>query len=140
MCRQPARNHRAPCRAIRGKITRRRGHAASRCGREHALQRERAVEARALLTDLGPTFIKFGQMLSIRPDVLPPPAVYELQKLCDSVPSYLTPHALELIESELGQPASELFDQLAAETEPIAAASLGQVYKCTSSRAASRLR
>ena len=72
---------------------------------------------------------KFGQMLSIRPDVLPPPAVYELQKLCDSVPSYPTPHALELIESELGQPASELFDQLAAETEPIAAASLGQVYK-----------
>ena len=98
---------------------------------KHALQRERAVEARALLTDLGPTFIKFGQMLSIRPDVLPPPAVYELQKLCDSVPSYPTPHALELIESELGQPASELFDQLAAETEPIAAASLGQVYKCT---------
>ena len=52
-------------------------------------------------TDLGPTFIKFGQMLSIRPDVLPPPAVYELQKLCDAVPSYPTADALRLIE-ELG--------------------------------------
>ena len=44
----------------------------------------RARELRGCLTDLGPTFIKAGQALSIRPDVLPPPAVYELQKLCDA--------------------------------------------------------
>ena len=90
----------------------------------------RAREMRSCLTDLGPTFIKFGQALSIRPDVLPPPAVYELQKLCDSVPSYPTRDALRLIEEESGRPASELFDGLDEHTEPIAAASLGQVYRC----------
>ena len=69
-------------------------------------------------------------MLSIRPDLLPPPAVYELQKLCDSVPSYPTVDALKLIEAELGVPASALFADLDASTEPVAAASLGQVYRC----------
>merc|ERR1719382_404186 len=90
----------------------------------------RARELRSLLTSLGPTFIKFGQMLSIRPDVLPPVAVYELQKLCDSVPSYPTEQALGLIEEELGRPVGDLFEGLDNSTEPIAAASLGQVYRC----------
>jgi len=89
----------------------------------------RARELRGCLTDLGPTFIKAGQALSIRPDVLPPPAIYELQKLCDAVPSYPTAAALALIEAELGAPASSLFE-LDASSEPIAAASLGQVYRC----------
>ena len=93
-------------------------------------QAERARELRVLLTALGPTFIKFGQMLSIRPDVIPPAAVYELQKLCDAVPSYPTAEALALIEAELGRPAAELFDGLDASSTPIAAASLGQVYRC----------
>jgi predicted unusual protein kinase regulating ubiquinone biosynthesis (AarF/ABC1/UbiB family) len=93
----------------------------------HAL---RAVELRELLTTLGPTFIKFGQALSIRPDVLSPAAIYELQKLCDAVPSYPTPLALELIEAELGSPPSALFTDLDERTQPIAAASLGQVYRC----------
>jgi len=57
--------------------------------------------------------------------------VYELQKLCDSVPSYPTAHALALLEAELGRPASELFADLDESTQPIAAASLGQVYRCT---------
>ena len=91
----------------------------------------RAVELRLLLTELGPTFIKFGQMLSIRPDVMPPVVVHELQKLCDSVPSYPTDEALRLIEAELGRPASDVFDGLDEGTRPIAAASLGQVYRCT---------
>jgi len=90
----------------------------------------RAVELRSLLVELGPTFIKFGQLLSIRPDVVPPAAVYELQKLCDSVPSYPTPDALRLIEAELGAPVASTFVGLDATTEPIAAASLGQVYRC----------
>ena len=90
----------------------------------------RAAELRGLLTDLGPTFIKAGQMLSIRPDLLPPPAVYELQKLCDAVPSYPTADALKLIESEYGRPAAAVFVGLDAATAPIAAASLGQVYRC----------
>ena len=90
----------------------------------------RAAELRALLTQLGPTFIKLGQMLSIRPDLLPPDAVHELQKLCDGCPSYPTADALLLIERELGAPADELFDGLGASTPPVAAASLGQVYRC----------
>lgn len=95
-----------------------------------ARQEARARGLRELLTELGPTFIKFGQMLSIRPDVLPQPVITELQKLCDAVPSYPTPRALELIERELGSPASELFLDLDEGTVPIAAASLGQVYRC----------
>ena len=92
--------------------------------------RTRATELRHLLVDLGPAFIKSGQMLSIRPDLLPPAAVYELQKLCDAVPSYPTADALRLIQSELGVPASEVFTGLDESSLPIAAASLGQVYRC----------
>ena len=72
----------------------------------------RGSELRELLVSLGPTFIKFGQLLSIRPDVLPPHFVYELQKLCDGCPSYPTADALELIESELGAHPSQIFDGL----------------------------
>lgn len=94
-------------------------------------QKERAVEFRQLLQQLGPCFIKFGQMLSIRPDVLPPVVVYELQKLCDSVPAYPTPKALEVLKKELNvKNASDVYLDLDEDTKPIAAASLGQVYKC----------
>ena len=91
-----------------------------------------AQDFRRVLTDLGPCFIKFGQMLSIRPDVLPPVLVKELQKLCDNVPAYATSRALDLIEEQLG-PGSvgELFEGLDKSSHPIAAASLGQVYKAT---------
>ena len=89
-----------------------------------------AVEFRHLLTDLGPCFIKFGQMLSIRPDVLPPVAVLELQKLCDSVPPYPTRIAIQMIERELGlESINDMFEGIEEATVPIAAASLGQVYK-----------
>lgn len=93
-------------------------------------QQARAVELRELLTVLGPTFIKFGQMLSIRPDLLPPTFVYELQKLCDAVPSFPTAIALQTISSELGRPIEQMFSDLTLESEPIAAASLGQVFQC----------
>jgi hypothetical protein len=73
---------------------------------------KRAIELRLMLTELGPTFIKFGQMLSIRPDVIPPSAVYELQKLCDSVPSFPTPLAIEVLRAELGK------DPTVRHTEP----------------------
>ena len=90
----------------------------------------RASALREKLVQLGPTFIKFGQMLSIRPDVLPPAALYELQKLCDSVPSYPTAAALLLIEAEIGRPVSDVFIGLDRDSTPVAAASLGQVYRC----------
>ena len=87
----------------------------------------RAVQLRDILTSLGPAYIKLGQALSIRPDVLSPPAMNELQKLCDKVPSFPNEIAMATIEAELGAPASQLFAELSE--DPIAAASLGQVYK-----------
>ena len=91
----------------------------------------RAVEMRELVTRLGPTFIKFGQMLSIRPDVLPPPAIAELQKLCDGCPAFDNEVAMATIEASLGRPVGEVFIGLDATVPPVAAASLGQVYKAT---------
>lgn len=93
-------------------------------------QARRAAELRELFTRLGPTFVKCGQMLSIRPDLLPPAAIYELQKLCDAVPSYPTADAMALVAAELGRPVGDVFDDLDESSVPIAAASLGQVYRC----------
>ena len=71
--------------------------------RDHeGLQKKYAINLRERLTDLGPCFIKFGQALSIRPDLLPPPFLFELQKLCDSVPSFPTQDAIAVIEADLG--------------------------------------
>ena len=95
------------------------------------LQKEHAVEFRGLLQELGPCFIKFGQMLSIRPDVLPPVVVYELQKLCDSVPAFPTPKAIDVLRTELKvDDIADVYLDLDDNSVPIAAASLGQVYRC----------
>ncbi|KAH0456834.1 hypothetical protein IEQ34_014741 [Dendrobium chrysotoxum] len=87
----------------------------------------RAIELREIVTSLGPAYIKLGQALSIRPDILSPAAMTELQKLCDKVPSFPDDVAMALIEEELGQPWHQIYSELTA--SPIAAASLGQVYK-----------
>ncbi|KAL3506345.1 hypothetical protein ACH5RR_031727 [Cinchona calisaya] len=87
----------------------------------------RAIELREIVTSLGPAYIKLGQALSIRPDVLSPAAMIELQKLCDKVPSFPDDVAMALIEEELGQPWHNIYSELSS--SPIAAASLGQVYK-----------
>lgn len=98
--------------------------------RDHeGLQKKYAVELREILTRLGPCFIKLGQAVSIRPDLLPSSFLFELQKLCDAVPSFPTKEAIEVIESELGCDVGEVFLGLEQDTSPIAAASLGQVYK-----------
>ena len=60
------------------------------------------MKLREVLTELGPCFVKLGQALSIRPDVLPSTFLDELQKLCDSMPSFPTPDAIAVIEKELG--------------------------------------
>jgi len=91
------------------------------------LEVQRASELRDLITSVGPFFIKVGQALSIRPDVLSPRSMVELQKLCDKVPSYDSKIAFATIEKELGRPVDELFSEITP--EPVAAASLGQVYK-----------
>ncbi len=91
------------------------------------LEVQRAAELRDIMTSLGPFFIKIGQALSIRPDVLSPRSMVELQKLCDKVPSFDSKTAFETIEKELGRTVDDLFTDITP--EPVAAASLGQVYR-----------
>ena len=98
-----------------------------RIERNPDLEIERAAQLRDLITSLGPFFIKIGQALSIRPDVLSPRSMVELQKLCDKVPSYDSRVAFATIQEELGRPVEEIFSEITP--EPVAAASLGQVYK-----------
>lgn len=85
--------------------------------------------ARIDLQDLGPTFIKAGQMMSVRPDVLPTATLDELTKLQDSVEAFDTKVAVEQIEKELGGPLGQFFTSISE--EPVAAASLAQVYLAT---------
>jgi len=82
---------------------------------------------RLTLEELGPTFIKFGQILSTRPDFLPPVFVKELEKLQDEVPPFGSTCAKEIIENELGANIGKLFKKF--EEIPVASASLSQVHK-----------
>jgi len=84
---------------------------------------------RLALEELGPTFIKLGQILSTRPDLIPPAYLTQLTKLQDAVPPEPWDPIREQIESELGGSIEELFAHL--EEEPIAAASLAQVHAAT---------
>jgi len=90
-------------------------------------QRRRAVQLREILTRLGPAYIKIGQALSSRPDLVPPIYLDELAKLQDQLPPFSNELAYQFIEEELGGPPSQIYAELT--TSPIAAASLGQVYK-----------
>jgi predicted unusual protein kinase regulating ubiquinone biosynthesis (AarF/ABC1/UbiB family) len=90
-------------------------------------QRQRAIRLRDLLTELGPTYIKIGQALSTRPDLVPPIYLEELALLQDQLPSFPNEVAYKFIEEELGAPPQEIYAELSP--NPIAAASLGQVYK-----------
>ncbi|KAG0584530.1 hypothetical protein KC19_3G215800 [Ceratodon purpureus] len=96
-------------------------------GRDQELERLRATQMVELIAGLGPTAIKIGQALSIRPDILPVVYLDELQKLQDRVPPFSNEDAKRLILEGLGKPVEDIFSELSI--EPIAAASLGQVYK-----------
>jgi len=87
----------------------------------------RAVQLREMLTKLGPTYIKIGQALSTRPDLVPPLYLEELTTLQDQIPSFPNEIAYRFIEEELGYSPEEIYAELSP--NPIAAASLGQVYK-----------
>jgi predicted unusual protein kinase regulating ubiquinone biosynthesis (AarF/ABC1/UbiB family) len=93
-------------------------------------QAERAKEALALATQLGPTFIKLGQALSIRTDLIPEAYALELRKLQDAVPPFDSTEAKEIIRREMGvRNLGEVFKTLS--DKPIASASIGQVYRGT---------
>jgi ubiquinone biosynthesis protein len=89
----------------------------------------RGQHLREVLDELGPTFVKFGQLLSTRPDVVPPDIVVELRALQDDVRPFPFEQAERVIEEELGNTLERLF--LDFEPAPVAAASIGQVHRAT---------
>jgi len=89
----------------------------------------RGVRLRRALEELGPVFIKFGQMLSTRRDLLPPDIADELAKLQDNVPPFPQQQSIAIIEQALGKPVNELFASF--ESTPMASASVAQVHAAT---------
>ena len=82
---------------------------------------------RLTLESLGPTYIKFGQVMSTRPDLVPQEMLVELKKLQENVPPFSSAEAVQRLEEELGRLVSELFASF--EKVPLAAGSLGQVHR-----------
>lgn len=87
---------------------------------------ERGEALRLALEDLGPVFIKFGQILSTRRDLLPPDIADEMAKLQDQVPPFSSKKSMQLIEEQLGAPISQVFKTFSS--TPLASASIAQVH------------
>ncbi|KAK3143583.1 hypothetical protein QOZ80_4AG0302140 [Eleusine coracana subsp. coracana] len=87
----------------------------------------RAAQLRRILLELGPAFVKIAQAVSSRPDVIPPAYLDQLSLLQDRIAPFSTELAFNIIEMELGQPLDTIFSEISP--EPVAAASLGQVYQ-----------
>ncbi|MEA5463065.1 ABC1 kinase family protein [Leptothoe sp. PORK10 BA2] len=96
-------------------------------GRQAKNEVKRAVQLRQVLTKLGPAYIKIGQALSTRPDLVPPAFMAELIKLQDQIPPFPNEIAFRLIQEDLGQTPDHIYAEISP--DPVAAASLGQVYK-----------
>lgn len=98
-------------------------------GRRHSEipSKEIGIHIRKLLEDLGPTFVKLGQLLSVRPDITPPHILIELEKLQDTVPPFAITQVRQTIFEELGKHIEDLFEYF--EENPLASASIGQVHR-----------
>jgi ubiquinone biosynthesis protein len=90
---------------------------------------QRGQHLREMLDELGPTFVKFGQLLSTRPDVLPPDIIAELRGLQDDVRPFPLADVEKVVEEDLGLSVDQLF--LEFDERPVAAASIGQVHRAT---------
>ncbi|NUR75224.1 MAG: AarF/ABC1/UbiB kinase family protein [Thermoleophilia bacterium] len=90
-------------------------------------QTARGRHLREMLDELGPTFVKFGQLLSTRPDIVPPDIIAELRGLQDDVRPFPYADVEKTVREELGQPIERLFTEF--DERPLAAASIGQVHR-----------
>lgn len=96
-------------------------------GQEEANKPKRAAQLRQILTELGPTFVKVGQALSTRPDLVRRDFLNELIKLQDQLPPFANEIAFAIIEEDLDGLVDEIYPEISP--HPVAAASLGQVYR-----------
>lgn len=103
--------------------------AAAEQANDRSSGRIRAIHLRRAFEELGPTFVKLGQILSTRVDLLPPEYIEELEKLQDNVPAEDGSAIIALVERELAAPLDSLFATF--DPEPIASASIGQVHAAT---------
>ncbi|HET6790949.1 MAG TPA: AarF/UbiB family protein [Actinomycetota bacterium] len=92
-------------------------------------RRRQAKRLRAALEDLGPTFCKLGQILSTRPDLLPPEFIEELATLQDNVPPLSEAQVVAMMEQELGVPWEDVFETV--EPQPLAAGTIAQVHRAS---------